>query len=300
MNHLVGGVSDILQRLVGEDIDVQVALLDEPWPVKVDRSQFEQVIMNLVVNARDAMPDGGRLTIETGNAEIGEQYAATHPLVPPGDYALLAVTDTGIGMSSEVQARLFEPFFTTKEPGKGTGLGLSMVYGIVKQGGGFIWVYSELGKGTCFKIYLPKVELSESTKTGEHTSQTQPIKKGGTILLVEDEESLRDVISDFLRSGGHKVLVADCLDEACRVALEQRLEIDLLLTDVILKGGNAKQLVDRLNEQGCAFRVVYISGYTPNAIVHHGVLDPGTLFLQKPFSRSALLDKVEEALSSGS
>ena len=207
-------------------------------------------------------------------------------------------------MSAEVQARLFEPFFTTKEPGKGTGLGLSMVYGIVKQSGGFIWVYSELGKGTSFKIYLPKVELGEYTIPEEHASQPQTIKQNGTILLVEDEENLIDVISDFLRSGGHKVIVADSLDEAlaiiersCRVALEHRQQIDLLLTDVILKGGNAKQLVHRLSEQGCEFRVVYMSGYTPNAIVHHGVLDPDTLFLQKPFSRSVLLDKVEEALS---
>jgi PAS domain S-box-containing protein len=297
MNQLVDGVSDMLQRLVREDIEVHVALHNEPWPVKIDRPQFEQVIINLVVNARDAMPDGGRLTIETGNAEIREEYAATHPLVPAGNYALLAVTDTGTGMSAEVQARLFEPFFTTKEPGKGTGLGLSMVYGIVKQSGGFIWVYSELGKGTSFKIYLPKVELGEYTIPEEHASQPQTIKQNGTILLVEDEENLIDVISDFLRSGGHKVIVADSLDEACRVALEHRQQIDLLLTDVILKGGNAKQLVHRLSEQGCEFRVVYMSGYTPNAIVHHGVLDPDTLFLQKPFSRSVLLDKVEEALS---
>jgi nitrogen-specific signal transduction histidine kinase/CheY-like chemotaxis protein len=297
MNQLVNGVSDMLQRLVREDIDVHVALQGEPWPVKTDRSQFEQVIMNLVVNARDAMPDGGRLTIETGNVEIRDEYLATHPFVPAGNFALLAVTDTGTGMSDEVKARLFEPFFTTKEPGKGTGLGLSMVYGIVKQGGGFIWVYSELGKGTSFKIYLPKVELSEYSMPEEHASPTQSIKQNGTILLVEDEENLRDVISQFLMSGGHKVIVADSLDEACRVALEHRQQIGLLLTDVILKGGNAKQLVHRLGEQGCAFRVVYMSGYTPNAIVHHGVLDPGMLFLQKPFSRSVLLDKVEEALS---
>jgi nitrogen-specific signal transduction histidine kinase/CheY-like chemotaxis protein len=297
MNQLVNGVSDMLQRLVREDIDVHVALQGEPWPVKTDRSQFEQVIMNLVVNARDAMPDGGRLTIETGNVEIRDEYLATHPFVPAGNFALLAVTDTGTGMSDEVKARLFEPFFTTKEPGKGTGLGLSMVYGIVKQGGGFIWVYSERGKGTSFKIYLPKVESSESTMPEEHASPTQSIKQSSTILLVEDEENLRDVISEFLRSGGHKVIVADRLDEACSLALEHRLEIGLLLTDVILRGGNAKQLVHRLSEQGCAFRVVYMSGYTPNAIVHHGVLDPGMLFLQKPFSRSALLDKVEEALS---
>jgi CheY-like chemotaxis protein len=238
------------------------------------------------------------LTIETGNAEIRKEYVATHPLVPDGDYAMLAVTDTGMGMNAEVQARLFEPFFTTKEQGKGTGLGLAMVYGIVKQGCGFVWVYSELGRGTCFKVYLPKAESSESATPEQHAMLSQALTNKATILLVEDEDSLRNVISDFLRSAGHKVLVAESLDEACQVALEQRLEINLLLTDVILKGGNAKQLVQRLNEQGCAFRAVYMSGYTPNAIVHHGVLDSGTLFLQKPFSRSTLLHKVEEALSS--
>jgi PAS domain S-box-containing protein len=302
MNQLVASVSDMLRRLVREDIDVHVALQNEPWPVKADRSQFGQVIMNLVVNARDAMPNGGRLTIETGNAEIREEYAATHPLVPCGNYAMLAVTDTGMGMSAEVQARLFEPFFTTKEQGKGTGLGLSMVYGIVKQAGGFIWVYSELGKGTCFKIYLPKVESGESPAPAEPATPARSVhSSSATILLVEDDESLRDVISGFLRLKGHKVIAADCLDEACRVALENRQEIDLLLTDVILKGGNAMQLVHRLEEQGCVFRVVYMSGYAPSAILHQGMLaHPGTRFLQKPFSQTALLDEVEEALSSGS
>ena len=300
MNQLVGGVSDMLQRLVGEDIDVQVALQDEPWPVKVDRSQFEQVIMNLVVNARDAMPDGGRLTIATSNADIREEYAAAHPLVPPGHYAMLAVTDGGTGMSVKVQARLFEPFFTTKEQGKGTGLGLSMVYGIVKQVGGFIWVYSELGKGTCFKIYLPTVESGKSTAPEERATPQQSISRSATILLVEDEDNLRSVITDFLKSAGHKVIVADNLNEACRAALENRQQIDLLLTDVVLKGGNAKQLVHRLEEQGCVFRVLYMSGYTSDAIVRHGVLDPGIMFMQKPFSRTALLEKVERTLSSGS
>ena len=300
MNQLVNNIHDMLRRLMGEDIDVKFALHNEPWPVKVDRTQFEQAIMNLAINARDAMPGGGRLTIETGNAEIRDEYVATHPLVPFGKYAMLALTDTGTGMSAEVQARLFEPFFTTKEQGKGTGLGLSMVYGIVKQCGGFIWVYSEVGKGTCFKIYLPRAEMSEHKALEVPAAPTQSIWKNGTILLVEDDEGLRDLISDFLGSGGHKTIVADSVDEACRVAEEHRQEIDLLLTDVILKGGNAKQLVDRLNDQGCTFRVVYMSGYPRDGIAQHGALDAGTLFLQKPFSRSALLDKVEEALLSGS
>jgi CheY-like chemotaxis protein len=243
------------------------------------------------------MPDGGRLTLETGNAKIREEYVATHPLVPAGNYAMLAVTDTGTGMSAETQARLFEPFFTTKEQGKGTGLGLSMVYGIVKQSGGFIWVYSELEKGTCFKIYLPKTELSEGEKLEEVTSSKQPIKKKATILVVEDDDSLREIICDFLHSGEHSVIAAGNLDEACQMALEHRQEIDLLLTDVVLKGGNAKQLIQRIQDQGCRLRVLYMSGYTPNAIVHHGVLDPGTLFLQKPFSRNTLFEKIEEALS---
>ena len=300
LNQLVDGASDMLQRLVGEDIDVQVTLQNEPWTVRVDRSQFEQVIMNLVVNARDAMPDGGRLTIETSNADIGKEYVASHPLVPSGHYAMLAVTDTGTGMSAEIQARIFEPYFTTKEQGRGTGLGLSMVYGIVKQCGGFIWVYSELGKGTCFKIYLPEVESGERTAKVEHATPALSITRIATILLVEDEDNLRGVITEYLESAGHKVIVADSLDEASRVALENRQTIDLLLTDVILKGGNAKQLVHRLKKQGCVFRVVYMSGYTSDAIVRHGVLDPGIKFLQKPFSQTELLKKVEEALTSGS
>lgn len=297
LNQLVSGVSDMVQRLVGEDVDVRVVLCEKPWRVKIDRSQFEQVIMNLLVNARDAMPEGGMLTLETWNTEIGEDYIPSHPLVPIGKYAMLAVTDTGTGMTADTKARLFEPFFTTKEPGKGTGLGLSMVYGIVKQSGGFIWVYSELGRGTCFKIYLPVVDGDTDAIPAARAAKVCTVKKKATILLVEDEDLLREVISEFLISGGHKVIATGNLEEACRLAMEQRLDIDLLLSDVVLKGGNSKQLVQRLTEQGCTFRVVYMSGYTPNAIVHHGVLDPGTLFLQKPFSQATLLDKIEEALS---
>jgi PAS domain S-box-containing protein len=297
MNRLVGGMSDMLQRLVGEDLDFKVALCDEPWMVKIDRQQFEQVIMNLVVNARDAMPGGGRLTIETANVTIREEYIVTHPLVSAGDYAMLAVTDSGMGMSAETQSRLFEPFFTTKEPGKGTGLGLPMVYGIVKQSGGFIWVYSELGKGTCFKIYLPKTKLSEAALPEGSAPPMPSIKKKAKILVVEDEDNLRNVISEFLLLEGHTVIAAGTVEDAYRAALDGRMEIELLLTDVVLKGGNGKQLVHRLEEQGCMFPVIYMSGYTPNVIVHHGVMEPGTLFLQKPFSRLRLLDKVEEALA---
>jgi PAS domain S-box-containing protein len=297
MNRLVTGVSDMLQRLVGEDIDVQVALCEESWTVKVDRPQFEQVIMNLVVNARDAMPSGGRLTIETDNVAVREEYAATHPLVPKGDYAMLAVSDSGMGMDAETQSRLFEPFFTTKAAGRGTGLGLSMVYGIVKQSGGFIWVYSEMGKGTCFKIYLPRVDPSEFAQIAESVPVAQRAKKRATILLVEDEAGLRDAVCEFLQSGGHTVITAGTIGEAYRAAMEQRAEIELMLTDVVLKGGNGKQLAERLEEQGCTFPVIFMSGYTPDAIVHHGVLDPETRFLQKPFTRVKLLEKVEEALT---
>jgi PAS domain S-box-containing protein len=297
MNQAVTGVSRMLRQLVGEDVEIKIVLHDKAWKVKTDQAQLEQAIVNLVVNAHDAMPNGGRLTLETANVEIGEEDTARRPLMPEGKYAMLSVSDTGAGMSAETQARLFEPFFTTKAEGQGTGLGLSMVYGIVKHSGGFIWAYSELGEGTSFKIYLPMADVNEDVEQSQSVLRAQPIRKRATILLVEDEESLREVITEFLRSGGHKVVAAGSLDEACQAALERRLEIELLLTDVVLKGGNANQLVDRLEEQACAFPALYMSGYTPDAIVHHGVLEPGVMFLQKPFSRTVLLDKVEEVLS---
>jgi PAS domain S-box-containing protein len=297
INRLVSGISDMLERLVGEDIDVLVSLCDEPWTVQIDRVQFEQVIMNLVLNARDAMPEGGRLTIETGNIEVRGEYVATHPLIPAGNYALLAVSDNGTGMDDETRSHIFEPFFTTKEPGKGTGLGLSMVYGIVKQGGGFIWAYSEPGKGTCFKIYLPKVESIMATLPKTLAPTVPRSHKSATILLVEDEDALRKIIGEFLLSAGHQVIEVASVDDAYQAAMERRLEIELMLTDVVLRGGNGRKLANRLLEQGCKFPVIYMSGYTSDAIVHHGVLDFGTLFLQKPFSRTTLLAKVEQALS---
>jgi len=273
-------------------------LCDDPWPVKTDRAHFEQVIMNLAVNARDAMPDGGKLTLETANCEIGEEYLANHPIMPPGKYVMLAVTDTGAGIDPETQERIFEPFFTTKEAGKGTGLGLAMVYGIVKHNNGFIWVYSEPGSGACFKIYLPKAETDEIVESKKGASTQLPAKRRSTILLVEDDDNLREVIAEFLKMGGHTVIVAESLDAAFRIAIERQQEIGLLLTDVVLRDGNGNRLVDRLTEAGCVFKVVYMSGYSPKAIVHNSTVGSGVLFLQKPFSRTVLLDMVEEALSS--
>jgi signal transduction histidine kinase len=297
INRIVAGMSEMTKRLIPENIEVRIALCEEPWPVKIDRNQFEQVIMNLVVNARDAMPEGGNLTLETANVETDDAYQEKHPLVPAGRYAMLAVSDNGVGMSPETQARLFEPFFTTKEIGKGTGLGLALVYGIVKNARGFIWVYSELGKGTSFKIYLPYA--SSELETQELRRSAAPLKraKTATVLLVEDDEQLREVISEFLGIAGHIVIRAGDIQEATEIATRRKNDIDILLTDVILKGGNGKQLAQEMERLGCRFRAIYMSGYTPSVIVHHGVLEPGISFLQKPFSRSGLLAKIDEALS---
>jgi signal transduction histidine kinase/CheY-like chemotaxis protein len=300
MNRLLNGVAEMLRRLVGENIEVQVALCDGPWPVKTDRSQFEQVIMNLAVNARDAMPDGGVLMLETANCEIGERVQSNRPIMPSGKYAVLTVADTGTGISAETQEHIFEPFFSTKVHGKGTGLGLAMVYGIVKDNNGFIWVESEPGAGACFKIYLPKADAGENEENKKNTFKPQPIKKGSTVLLVEDDDNLRNIVAEFLKLGGYTVIVAEGMETAFRVALERRQEIDLLLTDVMLKDGNGNRLAARLIEKGCAFKVVYMSGYSPETIVHYGALDTGIFFLQKPFSRALLMKTIEEALDSKS
>lgn len=296
LNQVLQGISEMLHRLVGENIEVRVALCEQPWMVEIDKSQFERVIMNLAVNARDAMSEGGVITVETRNCEMNEEQLTDHPMVPTGKYAMLAVSDTGVGMTAETKARAFDPFFTTKPVGKGTGLGLSMVYGIVKQSMGFILPCSEVGHGSCFKIYIPITNKAQPVSAGDSTSGVVQERRIATVLLVEDDDSLRSVIEEFLQSGGHSVIAAAAPVEACRLALECKTEIDLLLTDVVLKEGNGKQLVQQLNDQGCEFQVIYMSGYTPDSIVHHGVLDPGMLFLQKPFSRADLLDVIEKAL----
>jgi CheY-like chemotaxis protein len=299
LNQSAAGVEKMLRRILGEDIDLVQTLAPDLGLTLADPGQIEQVLMNLVVNARDAMPEGGRLTIETSNVEIDEEYAARHVAVRPGPYVQLAVTDTGCGMDQQTKARLFEPFFTTKEKGKGTGLGLSTVYGIVKQSGGNIWVYSELGQGTTFKIYLPQ-ELSATTAT---TTRPPTILRRSTgtetILVAEDEESLRKVARRTLDAAGYTVLTAADGDEALLTSAQHAGDIHLLLTDVVMPRMSGRTLAQELSKTRPALKILYMSGYTDNSIVHHGVLDAGTHFLGKPFTAADLARKVREVLDGG-
>jgi two-component system cell cycle sensor histidine kinase/response regulator CckA len=263
--------------------------------VMVDPGQVEQVLVNLIVNARDAMPRGGNLTIETKNVELDEEYGSKHVGVAPGKYVLLAISDTGEGMSEEVRHRVFEPFFTTKEKGKGTGLGLSTVYGIVKQSGGNVWIYSEPGRGTTFKVYLPQVE-SEPRELGEEVVELAPRGGSETILLVEDEAVVRGLARRILEQAGYSVVEASRGDEALRFCAEHAAEVDLLLTDVVMPEMSGKQLADQLKSQYPELKMMFMSGYTDESIVHHGVLDSSVEFIQKPFTPAALIRKVRDVL----
>src|SRR5713101_4492730 len=297
LNAAVSGIERLLGRVLREDIQLRCTLSADAGTVRVDPGQLEQVIMNLAVNARDAMPNGGQLTVETANVDLDETYMQAHPLAAPGRYVMLAVTDTGTGMDAATQARIFEPFFTTKEVGKGTGLGLATVYGIVKQSGGWIWVYSEPGHGTTFKVYLPRVGEAAAPAA---PSLTPPASLRGseTILVVEDDEMIRNLVQKVMRANGYTVLVAGTGSDAERVAGAHAGPIHLLMTDVVLPGLNGREVARRLVAQRAGIRVLFLSGYTDDAIVHHGVLDPGVAFLQKPFSPAVLGRKVREVLDS--
>ena len=300
LNQIATGVEKMLHRIIGEDIDYVQALAPDLGLVWADPGQIEQVLMNLVVNARDAMPNGGKLTIETRNVDLDAEYAARHVAVAPGLYICFAVTDNGCGMDKQTQARIFEPFFTTKEKGKGTGLGLSTVYGIVKQSGGNIWVYSEPGQGTTFKIYLPRDLSASTTLTGSRLPAIQDRPRGTeTVLLVEDEEAVRDVAKRILREAGYTVLAAASPDEALLACKTHLGKIHLLLTDVVLPQMSGKLLADRLAMARPGIKVLYMSGYADDAILHHGTLAPGTHFIGKPFSAADLARKIREVLDSG-
>ena len=293
LNSLIADMSKLLRRLIGEDIELVTALAPNLGRVKADHGQVEQVIMNLAVNARDAMPHGGRLTIETANVDLDAEYARKHVTVQPGPYVLLAVSDTGVGMDEATLARIFEPFFTTKEAGKGTGLGLSTVYGIVKQSGGNIWVYSEPGRGTTFKIYLPRVTMPVTAQRAVEKAATP----GGneTLLVVEDAEAMRKMSCEFLASRGYTVLEANNGADALALA-EKHPHIHMLIADLVMPGMNGRELAQQLCARNPRLRVLYVSGYTGDAVVRMGILEGAAAFLQKPFTLHGLACKVREIL----
>jgi len=295
LNDVVGDMGRLLPRLIGEDIELVIRTSEDLGAIRADASQMEQVIMNLAVNARDAMPEGGRLIIETSNVDLDGTYNAKHSIVREGQYVLLAVSDTGTGMDAETQSHIFEPFFTTKPQGKGTGLGLATVYGVVKQSGGFVWVYSELGRGTTFKIYLPRVDqpvdrLIPSASTSEAPRGTE------TILLTEDEQDVREVAREFLESGGYTVIEARDGAEALGLVETHQGAIDLLITDMVMPRMTGQELAARLKERQPELRMLYMSGYSERAAAESMQPDPSVRLLAKPFSRSALLRAVHELL----
>ncbi len=297
LNQVVAETDSMLRRLIGEHIELVSRLDPELGRVKVDPGQMEQVIVNLVVNARDAMPQGGKLTLETRNVEVDESYSRKHMAQPPGPYVMLAVSDTGVGMDKQTQARIFEPFFTTKEQGRGTGLGLATVYGIVKQSGGWIWVYSERDHGTTFKIYLPLVEESTPARPATQAARPAAVPEGTrTVLLVEDEEALRSLVREFLESLGYSVLEAEGGAQAVALAKRHVGPLHVLITDVVMPGLSGRALAEQVRVARPEIKVLYVSGYPDDAIVHHGVLEPGMHFLQKPFTIDLLARKLQVVL----
>ena len=296
LSGLLKDMERLLRRLIGENIDLAVHVVPDLWPVKVDPTRMEQVIANLAVNARDAMPNGGRLTIELANATLDEEYSRDRREVVPGPYVMLAVSDTGVGISDETLGRIFEPFFTTKEPGRGTGLGLATCYGIVKQADGHIWAYSEPGRGATLEVYLPRaVEAAEPMETVQAPRLVEG-SGGEAVLVVEDEQQIREMIVRVLEKRGYQVLPCARGEEALALAQEPSRRVDLLITDVVLPGWSGREIAERVLTVRPGLRILYISGYTENSVVHHGVLEEGVNFLAKPFTPLQLVRTVRALL----
>ena len=294
VNRLLGGMETMLRRLIGEDVELCYAPGSDIGHINADSGQIEQVVMNLVVNARDAMPRGGILTIETRNVELDEAYAQTHVPIRPGKYVALVVSDNGIGMDAETRARLFEPFFTTKGQGRGTGLGLTTVFGIVKQSGGGVEVYSDAGKGTSVKVYLPRID--EPAPAEAEAPRKRAVRGSETILLVEDEETVRVLVRDTLRREGYRVLEAANATEARRLCASYKRPIHLLITDVVMPKEGGRELAESLEASRPGLKVLFMSGYTEQAVVNNGLLTGELEFIQKPFTPAALSARVREVL----
>src|ERR1700722_363041 len=295
LNSIVADVEKMLRRLIGADVELEITPDPSIGKVKADRGQIEQVILNLAVNARDAMQQGGRLKIETRNADLDANDSRRKRYIVPGHYVMLEVSDTGMGMSAEVQSHIFEPFYTTKEQGKGTGLGLATVYGVIKQSGGYIWLESEIGKGSTFQVYLPRAE-----GLVEETPRVEPSFKShgpGTILVAEDEPSLRKLTCNTLKESGYRVLEAEDGPKAIEIAAQFDKDIDLLLTDIVMRGMNGRELAEQMSPGHPAMKVLYMSGYTDGAVATHGVLESGLVILRKPFTRKQLQQSVGEMLA---
>jgi len=297
LNKVIKEMEKMLKRMIGENIEFQTILKPELWKVHMDSGQVDQIVINMAVNARDAMPDGGKLIVETANVNLDENYFSKHGIEKdqPGSYVMIAVSDTGIGMDKETREHIFEPFYTTKGVGKGTGLGLSTVYGIAKQNNGFVWVYSEPGQGTTFKVYIPKVKGDVKSEKNERLPVVD-LNGSETVLIVEDDDSLRKLVRTALKQRGYKVLKAENGEDALRVSEAHDGLIDLLLTDVVMPKMSGKETAERMQPLYPQMKVIYMSGYTDDSIVQHGVLAPGLNFLEKPFTPESLAQKLREVL----